>query len=148
VIMEKDEIEVLMKELSKKTGKAFSVSSQELWEYLHAETYEDDKYALEDIFSNEYLLLHELVEIECLKEKGLEVTSNVIVENLETVYECHLKALEKELKFALKEGDVEWLRNRLKDAESYLNDEYLPKWMRNEVVRILREFGSENKRRE
>ncbi|MBO8175680.1 MAG: hypothetical protein H0Z18_10515 [Thermococcus sp.] len=125
-------------ELSKKFGKEFNVSSEELYTYLTAETYEDDKYTLEDILSNEYLLFHELVEIECLKKRGLEVTSNVIVENPETIYECHLKALEEEFKFALKEGDVEWIKKRLKDVESYLDDEYLPKKLRDEVVEILR----------
>ncbi|WP_324736333.1 hypothetical protein VFC49_04370 [Thermococcus sp. SY098] len=128
-------------ELSKKLGKEFNVSPEELYTYLTAESYEDDKYTPGDILSNEYLLFHELVEIECLKKRGLEVTSNVIVENPETVYECHLKALEEELKFALKECNVEWIKKRLKDVESYLNDEYLPRNLRDEVVRILKEFA-------
>lgn len=132
-----------MKELSKMLGREFNVSPEEFYTYLTAETYEDDKYPLEDIISNEYLFLHELVEIECLKGKGLETTPKVIVENPEEVYECHLKALEEELKFAFKEGDVGWIKKRLKDAESYLNDKHLPKKLRDEVVRILGKFGQQ-----
>ncbi len=131
-------LEKRINELSKRLGKEFNVSPEELYTYLTAETYEDDKYTPEDILSDEYLLFHELVEIERLKKRGLEVTSNVIVENPEAVYECHLKALEEELKFALKEGDVEWVKKRLKDAESYLEDEYLPERLRDKVVEILR----------
>lgn len=128
-------------ELSKKLGREFNVSSEELYTYLTAETYEDDKYTPEEVLPNEYLLLHELVEIECLKRRGLEVTSDVIVKNPETIYECHLRALEEELKFALKEGDVEWIKKRLKDAESYLDDEYLPKKLRDRIIDLLGRFS-------
>ncbi len=147
VIAEPEEIEVLIGELSERTGKGFSVSSRELWEYLHAETYEDDVYTAKDVLSNEYLLFHELLEIECLKGKGLGITPKVIIENPETVYECHLMALEEELELALKEGDLEWVEERLKDAEGYLEDEHLPERQREEEVRILRKFGQGGKQK-
>lgn len=136
-----EEIEVLIEGLSKKTGRAFSVSSRELWEYLHAESYEDDAYTAKDVLSNEYLLSHELLEIECLKRRGLKITSKVIVENPETVYECHLKALEEELELAFREGNLEWVEKRLKDAEGYLGDEHLPERLRDKVVKILERFS-------
>ncbi|WP_461862845.1 hypothetical protein [Thermococcus sp.] len=143
MITETREIEVLIKELSKKTGRSFSVSSRELWEYLHAESYEDDLFTLNDVLSSDYLLLHELVEIECLKEKGLEITSRVTVENPEVVYRCHLDALRAELLMALQENDTEWVWKRLRDAESYLEDKNLPSELREEVVEILVKFGRE-----
>ncbi len=139
--MDAEKIEILIKELSKKTGRSFSVSSRELWEYLHAESYEGDVYTPGDILSSEYLIFHELVEIECLKRKGLKITPNVIVQNPETVYECHLKALEEELELAFKEGNLEWVEKRLKDAGSYLGDEHLPERLRDKVVKILERFS-------
>jgi len=127
----------LIESLSKRTGRKFKVSPKELWMYLHAETYEEDIFTPNGILSNDYLLFHELVEIECLKGMGLEITPRVIIENPETVYECHLKALEEELKFALKKGDAEWVKKRLRDTESYLEDENLPEKLKDKVVGIL-----------
>ncbi|MDK2914203.1 MAG: hypothetical protein PWQ79_1118 [Thermococcaceae archaeon] len=108
---------------------------------MTAETYENDKYTPEDILSNEYLLFHELVEIECLKRKGLRITPRVIMENPEKAYECHLKALEEELRFALNDGNIEWVKRRLNDIKTYLSDPFLPEWLKEEPIRVINEFG-------
>ncbi len=88
--------------LSERVRRKFNVSLEEVYVYLTAETYEEDAYSLEEALSNDYLLFHELLEIEYLKGKGLRITSRVIVENPEAVYEYHLKVLEGELKLALR----------------------------------------------
>ncbi|WP_456367668.1 hypothetical protein [Thermococcus sp.] len=45
--------------------------------------------------------------IECLKEKGLEITLKVIVENREIAYKCDLRAIDGELRLSFKEGNIE-----------------------------------------
>ncbi len=135
--MQTEKIEERIESLSMRAGRRFKVSPKELWTYLHAETYEEEVFTPSEILSNDYLLFHELAEIECLKEKGLEISTRVIIENPKTVYECHLKALEEELKFALKEGDAEWVKKRLRDAKSYLEDGNLPEKLKDKIVGIL-----------
>ncbi len=117
-----------------------SVTPIELWIYLNARTYENEIYTPGEILSNDYLMLHEVSEIECLKAKNLEITPSVIIENSEETYDCHLEAMEKELQFALKKGDRAWITKRLGNLKSYLEDENLPKRLRKRVLNLINRF--------
>jgi len=46
------------------------VSAQEFYDYMTGEIFSGDTTTLEDVLSNEYLLVHELVEINELKKNG------------------------------------------------------------------------------
>ena len=126
--------------LSEITGRKFNVTAEDLYTYLTAENYRKDLYTVEDILSNDYILFHELVEIEILKNSGLRITSKVIVENPDIVYAAHLDALEEELEVAFNRGDFKWIKSGIRDIERYLEDEYLPSKLRDKVLKILKEY--------
>ena len=117
------------------------VSWDDLLIYLSAYTYKDDKYRIDDILGNDYLLLHEIYEISCLKREGLRIDRNVIIKNREAVYQCHLRAMDFEIGRACEEGKIEHVRRRIKDLKSYLIDPYLPENLRNEVKKIIEKHG-------
>ena len=117
------------------------VSWDDLLLYLSAYKYEDDKYGIDDIFGNDYLLLHEIYEISCLKRGGLRIDRNVIIKNRETVYHCHLRAMDFEIDKACEEGKKEHVRRRIKDLKSYLTDPHLPENLRNEVKKIIEKYA-------
>ena len=101
------------KKALERVGIETEVTPAELWDYLNARTYENDVYEPGEILSNDYLVIHEVREIECLKARGLEITPNVIIENPKETYECHLIALEAELQRAGKEGNAKWIKKTL-----------------------------------
>ncbi len=117
------------------------VTWDELDTYLHAYTYEDDQYSVEDIFENEILLLHEIFEILCLKKKGLKITRDVIIKNRKDVYECHLNAIDKELNMALRELRRAWIKKRVDDLMSYLSDPCLPEELRDNVKNLILKYA-------
>ena len=116
-----------------------------LWDdfcvYLSAYTYENDKYEIDDIFKSDYLLLHEISEILCLKRKGLKIDRNIIIKNREMVYECHLKAIDFEIDNACKERKTTHARKRMYDLISYLDDPYLPSGLINKVRNIIEKYA-------
>ncbi|WP_240924212.1 GNAT family N-acetyltransferase [Thermococcus sp. 21S7] len=128
------------REALERVGIETGVTPAELWTYLNARTYENDVYGPADVISSEYLLLHEVREIECLKARGFEITPNVITENPDVAYECHLKALEDELELALERGDREWLEKRLGDLKGHLEDENLPEGLKERVLELTARF--------
>jgi len=56
------------------------------------------------------------------------------------VYAAHLDALEEELEVAFNRGDFKWIKSRIRDIESYLEDEYLPSKLRDKVLKILNKY--------
>ncbi len=127
-----------IEKVSKNVGRDFHVTPSELWRYLNAESYEKDTYTPQKILENDYLILHELREIEELKKKGMKITSKVILENPEVIYEAHIKALQEELRIAFQKGDKHWIKSRIKDLRNYLEDPYLPEKLRPQVKELLK----------
>jgi len=117
------------------------VKAEEIEIYLSAHTYEDDKISREEIIQSEYLMLHEIVEVCCLKRKGLKITKDVIMNNIDEVYECHLEAMEREIDYARKNGDEIWVMRRVRDLKSYLDDLYLPTNLRQRVLKLIEKYG-------
>ena len=117
------------------------VSWDELLLYLSAYKYEDDKCGIDDIFKNDYLLLHEIYEISCLKRKGLKIDRDVIIKNREITYECHLRAMDFEIGKACEEDETEHVRRRIEDLKSYLTDPHLPENLRKEVKKIIEKYA-------
>lgn len=130
-------------DLASRFGYECLVSLEELLMYLSAPSYEEDVIGLEEIASNRYLCLHEVIEASILKEKGVVIDKDVFSKrNIPLVYKAHLEALKVELKVSAKERNLQWIKRRIKDLLSYLVDPHLPEGFDKEVYRIL-EFAEE-----
>ncbi|MEM3731801.1 MAG: HAD family hydrolase [Candidatus Bathyarchaeia archaeon] len=103
-----------------------SISPKEFYDYMTGETPTGDTITLEDVLKNEFLLVHEVVEISELKKMNVPINKQTIMNFYPNVYEAHFTALDYELTFALGQGNFEWVKMRLKNFESQLDDPYLP----------------------
>ena len=117
-----------------------SVSSEELLTYFSSPTYENDTVDLDEVLSNELLLLHEVAEICFLKGMGYTITRNIVVEAYPNTYYAHLKALDIELVEAEKRDIREWISRRCKDLESYLTDPQLPQDLESLIHKLINRF--------
>jgi len=90
----------MLREKIKMYGKEDRVTTEEIVEYLNADKYQNDIYTIHSILSNEYLILHEILEVCCIKSKGIEIDEKTIVDNREVVYFCHLEAKDGEMEHA------------------------------------------------
>lgn len=127
-----------------------NVSAQEFYDYMTGEIFSEDTTTLEDVLGNEYLMVHELVEINELKKMGRTINKRVIMESPKTViYEAHLRAMELELQYALRKRDSFWVKIRLRHhKESVLdNDPHLPNEMRPRAEALYTKFRKKVKNR-
>jgi len=114
------------------------VSAQELIDYMSTETFTGDTTTLNDILGNEYLLIHELVEISEWKRRGMKIYKGLLIDAPRTlVYTIHYTALEKELEYALQKGDRKWVEMRVKNS---LEDPYIPEELKPYAKNILERF--------
>lgn len=119
------------------------VSAQEFYDYMTGEIFSEDKTTLDDVLGNEYLMVHELVEINELKKMGRPINKRVIVDSPKTViYDAHLTAMQTELNYALHKRDYLWIKIRLRQhKESLLEDDSnLPEEMRPRAEKLLEKF--------
>ena len=119
------------------------VSAQEFIDYMTGEIFSEDPTTLDDVLGSEYLMAHELVEINELKKMGRTIDKRVIVDSPKTViYGAHLTAMETELNYALYKKDYFWVKIRLRQhKESVLvNDPNLPEEMRLRAETLFEKF--------
>ena len=88
-------------------------SEEEFSEYMSGETPTGDRTTLEDVLANDFLMVHEVVELSELKKMGVQVGRDTVVEHYPEVYRAHLVALKYELTYALRKGALEWFWRRL-----------------------------------
>jgi len=117
------------------------ISSKELYDYLTGETPTGDKITIHDILSDEYLVLHEAVEISELKKKGVSINKHTVMRCLRRVYEAHYTATEHEFNHALSKKDFNWVKLRLAHARGWLDDPYLPKELIKRCESLIREYS-------
>ncbi|MGB9675749.1 MAG: hypothetical protein ACPL0C_00995 [Candidatus Bathyarchaeales archaeon] len=103
-----------------------NISPREFYEYMTGETPTGDIITLEDVLCNEFLMVHEVVEISELKKMNVPINKQTIVKFYPQVYEAHFTALNYELTYALNKKDYEWLKRRIENFQSQLDDPYLP----------------------
>lgn len=103
-----------------------SISPQEFYDYMTGETPTGDTTTLKDVLKNEFLMVHEFVEISELKKMNIPINKWTIMKFYPNVYEAHFTALDYEVTYALNKKGHEWIRKRLKDFASQLDDPYLP----------------------
>ncbi len=126
--------------LSKKYYGNCRIGLKEIVTYLKAPTYTGDKTNINDVFSNPLLLFHEIVEICELKKMGYKITKDIILQHPVECYKAHFIAIEKELELALDKGEIDWIKKRMEDVESYLSDPNLPHFLRKEFQRLLEKY--------
>jgi len=119
------------------------VSAQEFFDYMTGEIFSDDPTTLRDVLGNEFIMIHELVEISELKKLGARINKRVIVDSPKTmIYAAHFTAMETELNYALLRGDTFWARCRLNQHKTSVvdDDPNLPKEMRPRAEEILKNY--------
>jgi len=124
---------------------AEDVSAQEFHDYMTGEIFSEDPTTLADVLGNEYIMVHELAEINELKKMGRTIDKRVIVDSPKTViYEAHFKAMELELQYAMFKKDYYWAKFRLKQhKESVLEDDpNLPESLKPRGEEIFHKFSN------
>lgn len=119
------------------------VSAREFYDYMTGDIFSDDPTTLRDVLGNEYIMIHELVEISELKKIGRRIDQRVIVDTPKIpFYSAHLNAMETELKYALSKGDTYWVKMRLKGfKDSVLDDDpNLPEKLRPRAEEIYEKY--------
>ncbi len=119
------------------------VPALEFYVYMTGEIFSEDTTTLADVLGNEYLMVHELVEINELKKMRQTIDKRVIVDSPKTViYDAHLTAMETEFTYALFKKDYFWVKIRLRQyKESVLdNDPNLPEEMRPRAKTVFEKF--------
>lgn len=123
--------------LSSAYGIDCDLSCEELLDYLSGPTYEEDTIGLEEVFSNELLLLHEVAEACILKSMGYGIGRDTVMEARQHTYSAHLRAMDIELSEALKGKNLKHIRRRCRDLNSYLSDPYLPSSLVDKVHELI-----------
>lgn len=116
---------------------------------MTGEIFSEGTTTLADVLGNDYLMIHEVAEINELKNMGRTIDRRVIVDSPKTmIYDAHLTALEKELEYALHGKDYAWVKIRLRQhKESLLEDDpNLPKQMRPRAESICEKFSKPYKK--
>jgi len=118
------------------------VSTKEFFDYLTGPIFSEDPTTLRDVLGNEYIMIHELVEIREIKKIGRMIDKYVIMETPKIpFYTAHFNAMETELTYALYKGDTFWVRIRLKQfKESEGDDLNLPEELRPRVEEIYQKY--------
>ena len=91
---------------------------------MTGEIFSPDITALRDVLGNEFLMVHELVEISELKKMGRKIGKRVIVNSpKEVIYKAQFFAQEFEINYALRKKDYAWVKIRLRQHKRVLMDD-------------------------
>ncbi len=117
-------------------------TAQEFYDYLTGETFTGDRITLRQILGNEYLMLHEVVEVCELKRLGVAIDKDTTMTADKTkIYSAHLAAMDFELGYSLLLEDYYWLRHRLgHHFKMVKKDEHLPDSLKARAKKILDDF--------
>lgn len=132
-------IKYLCSEL-KRQGINCNANPSEFITYLTATKHETDSFTTREILDNKYLLIHELIEITMLKRKGYIIDKNVFKKAFPDSYEAHLDAIDLELYIASSEGDLGWIKKRINDLRTSLDDPLLPIHLIDKVKNIINKY--------
>jgi len=120
----REKIKTIMKITEDLGYKVEDVSAKEFYDWMTGEIFSEDITTLRDVLGNEYLMIHELVEISELKKIGKKINKHVIVDSpKETIYKAHFFAQEFEMNYALTKKDYYWVKLRLRDHRKVLCDD-------------------------
>ncbi len=136
----------MLKLLSSTYGVNCDLSCEELLEYLSGPTYEEDTVGMDEVFSNELLLLHEVAEACTLKLMGYGIGAGTVVKAYPRTYSAHLKAMDIELSEALRRSNTKHIKRRCGDLRSYLSDPHLPSGLVGVVQELVIKYCQEGLR--
>jgi hypothetical protein len=133
-----DKIEILLK---KTVIQYQSVSAEELNNYFDDIPPSGDETTLFDVLNNQWLLIHELIELSELKRINLKISSQLLKTHPVEVDYAHITATEYELKFAKDGNDHNWISMRLKDINAWFEDEMMPIDLRARCSKLIKDFS-------
>jgi hypothetical protein len=110
---------------------------------MTGEIFSDDPTTLQDVLNNEYIMIHELVEISELKKTGRKTDKRTIMETPKIpFYTAHFDAMETELKCALHKRDTYWAKIRLRQHKESVSDDdpNLPEELRPRAEEIYEKY--------
>ncbi|MBD3191261.1 MAG: hypothetical protein GF308_11485 [Candidatus Heimdallarchaeota archaeon] len=113
------------------------VYAEELVEYFSGEAPSGDTITLAKILTNQWLLLHEVIELSELKRMGYDISFELLFTNQKEVYQAHLTATEWELQIAKENDDIEWVKQRIALIPSWLEDPDMPTILRKQCKKLL-----------
>jgi hypothetical protein len=137
-----EKIDTAMKIIQDLGYEAEDVSAKEFYDWMTGEIFSEDITTLRDVLGNEYLMIHELVEISELKKMGRRIDKRVLVDSpKEVTYRAHFFAQEFEMNFALNKNDYYWVKLRLRHHKGVLYDDpNLPDELRTVAQSIYDKF--------
>lgn len=118
-------------------------TAEEFYRFLQGDRFTPDGITFRDILGNEYLMVYKIVEASELKNRGVELNEETGKNTpAETLYSCHLTAIEFELDYALLLEDYYWIKHRLPVHEKVLKkDPHLPKELKTRAEDIYNHFS-------
>ena len=117
-------------------------SPKEFYDFMTGETPTGDIVTILDVLENDFLMIHEVVEISELKKLGISINKQTVMMTFPNpINEAHCTAIEHELGYALSSKNYDWLKIRMKHAKSWLEDEDLPQHLIPRYKALIEKFS-------
>lgn len=120
--------------------------AEQFYAFLSGDKISNEKVTLRDIIGNEYLMVHVVVEISELLRMGISIDNRTVSGNdVEKLYEAHLRAADYEMGYAMLIEDYYWMKHRLEYlAEIIEKDKNLPESLKPVATEIYENFKPYN----
>lgn len=116
-------------------GTSCGVSADDLSRWFEADTLYPD-ISLDEVLANPWLVIHEIVEIDAIKKRGMKLTKDVIIKHPDEVDNAHYEAAVIELRIAAEEKDAKHLRERIPDIRHWSEDPQVQPEMKAKYARL------------
>ncbi len=117
------------------------IKAEELIAYFEGDAPSGDTTTLEQVLQSKWLLIHEVIEICELKKLGHTITFDLLVSESDIVFQTHLIATDWEFRLARKEGAEDWIKKRIEDVRSWLEDPDLLPSSFTKCHELLQKYG-------
>jgi len=125
------------------------ISPREFYNYMTGETPTGDTITIVDVLNNEFLMIHEIVEISELKKMGIPISKRTFMMlQPQMMYETHYTATEYEFDYALHKGTFDWLKIRINHAKSWLEGDHMPQHLVPQYKALVEKFSQILSKRE
>jgi hypothetical protein len=120
--------------------------AEQFYAFLSGDKISNEKVTLRDIIGNEYLMVHVVVEISELLRMGISIDNKTVSGNdVEKLYEAHLRAADYEMGYAMLIEDYYWMKHRLGYlADMIEKDKNLPESLKPVATEIYENFTPYN----
>lgn len=122
--------------------KSQPICPREFYDYMTGEPPTGDTITIADVLDNEFLMIHEVVEISELKKRGVPINKQTVTVTFpNSSYDTHYTATECELDYALSKKNYTWVKTRLAQAKDWLQDENLPHFLTPQYKALIQKFS-------